>query len=609
MPRTGDTIGAYELLELVSAGPISTIFRARDTRLGRLVALRVMSPELFDDPVVRARLNREATALAKFNHPNVPTIYNAEERDDTLVVVTAWIDGTTLDALVAEQGPLELRRAVFLVNQVASAVDMAHKLGLIHRAVTASHVLVRSEDHAYLTDFGVARPKGDVIGLTDPGALAATVESAAPELIRGAEADARTDIYGLGLVLYEALAGEPPFGAARTAVRRYAQAAEEVPSLSALRSDVPPELDEVVRTALAKRPEERQASAEQFARQAAAAIGVPGPEWASVPSSPHDASAGVPVDGQPAAGRRRRRALHAALALVALALFVAAPLGLLQLLQDTDAGPHTERIAAGAFDVAAANGRIWVATRRQGVVTIPDTGARGGEQRVLPSRPDVRSLASDGRRVVLASSRTLAAIRSPAGRPALTRLPAAATAVAAGAGSYWAATGDGTTLLRARDDGVSSVPLLRPTTAIAVSPTRVWVLSKADGTVLGVNPETLEAETDRLRVGRRPVALAATRAAVWVVLEGSGELIRLDPRNGRPRGVPIPVSGRPTAVAADARDVWVTRSKDDAVDRIDARTGRPLEEIGTAAEPVGVALTRDAAWVVGSRGDLTRIPR
>jgi streptogramin lyase len=110
-------------------------------------------------------------------------------------------------------------------------------------------------------------------------------------------------------------------------------------------------------------------------------------------------------------------------------------------------------------------------------------------------------------------------------------------------------------------------------------------------------------------VGGRPVALAATDAAVWVVLAGSDELVRLDPDTGRVEGTPVPIPGRPTAIAADNNEVWVAREKDDAVTRIDARTGRPLDEIGTAAHPISVALTRNTVWVAGSHGDLTRIPR
>jgi DNA-binding beta-propeller fold protein YncE len=228
---------------------------------------------------------------------------------------------------------------------------------------------------------------------------------------------------------------------------------------------------------------------------------------------------------------------------------------------------------------------------------------------VLPSVRGVRELASDGRRVVAAASRSLIAVDAPGVRPTKVQLPGPASAVAAGDGADWAAIADTSTLVRVRDGRVASVSLLRPATAIAVAPKRVWVADSAHGTILGISPTTLDAETERRSMGGRPVALAATDAAVWVVLAGSGELVRLDPNTGRVEGTPVPIPGRPTAIAADNQEVWVARARDDAVTRIDARTGRPLDEIGTAEHPISIALTRNRVWVAGSHGELTRIPR
>jgi Protein kinase domain len=602
----------------MNSGPTGAIYRARETRLGRLVALRVVAPELVDDPIVRARLNRETTVLAQLNHPNVPPIYDAEETDDKIIIATRWVDGTRLDALVAEQGPLEPRRAVRLVMQVAAALQMAHRLGLIHRAVTPVHVLITPEDHAYLTDFGVARRHGEAVGLTDPGALAGTLDAAAPEVIRGTGVDERADVYGLGLVLYHALAGESPFARRREAAALYAQAAADVPSLHARRPEVPAELDEVIRTALAKEPATRQPTAAEFARQAAAAIGAGAPAWASAETPPPydatpDAAPLAAVNGHPARQRRRWRPARvlagALLAVVALVIFLAAPAALLLVLRDTDAGPNTEKVSARAYDVAAASGRAWVATGGRGIAVLADSGEHASGRRVLARIRGVRELASDGRGVVAAASGSLVAVGTPGARPTKVQLPGPASAVAAGDGAYWASVAETSTLVRVHDGKVASVSLLRPATAIAVAPQRVWVADRAHGTILGLNPTSLNAETERRSVGGRPVALAATDAAVWVLLSGRDELVRLDPDTGRVEGTPVPIPGRPTALAADNREVWVAREKDDAVTRIDARTGRPLDEIGTAEHPISVALTRTTVWVAGSHGDLTRIPR
>jgi Protein kinase domain len=618
VPGPGDRVGEYELLEFVSSGPTGAVYRARDTRLGRFVALRIVAPELVDDPIVRARLNRETTALAQLNHPNVPPIYDAEETGDTIIIATQWVDGTRLDSLIAEHGPLEPRRAVRLVTQVAAALQMAHRHGLVHRAVTPAHVLVTPDDHAYLTDFGVARRHGEAVGLTDPGALAATLDTAAPEVIRGTGVDERADVYGLGLVLYHALAGESPFARRRGAAMLYAQTAADVPALHARRPDVPVELDEVIRTALAKEPAMRQWTAAEFARQAAAAIGAAAPAWVSAEMPPpYDATSGAAplaaVNGHPARQRRQWRPARvlagALLGVIALAIFLAAPAALLLLLRDTDAGPNTEKVSARAYDVAAASGRAWVATGGRGIAVLADSGKRASGRRVLARIRGVRELASDGRHVVAAASGSLVAVGAPGARPTKVQLPGTASAVAAGDGAYWASLADTSTLVRVHDGTVASVSLLRPATAIAAAPKRVWVADRAHGTILGLSPTSLEAETERRSVGGRPVALAATDAAVWVVLAGSDELVRLDPDTGRVEGTPVPIPGRPTAIAADNNEVWVAREKDDAVTRIDARTGRPLDEIGTAKHPISVALTRNTVWVAGSHGELTRIPR
>jgi len=600
----------------VNGGPNGAVYRARDTRLRRLVALRIIPPEVAEDPLVRARLNRETTALAQLNHPNVPPIYDAEETDETIVIATRWVDGTRLDALVAEQGPLEPQRAVRLVTQVAAALYMAHGLGLIHRAVTPAHVLVTPEGHAYLTDFGVARRQGEAVGLTDPGALAATLDTAAPELIRGTAVDERADVYGLGLVLYHALAGESPFVRRRGAAALYAQAAADVPSLHARRADVPTELDDVIRTALAKEPAARQPSASEFAQQAAAAVGAAAPAW-TFAASPRlvdetpDAEPFAALNGHPAHETRRRRAgrvvAGALLGLVALAAFLAAPAALVLVLRDTDAGPHTEKVSTRAYDIAAASHRTWVATGGRGMSVLGDGAERSSGRRVLKGIRGVRELASNGRRVVVGAARSLVAM-APGERPTKVRLPGRASAIAAGDGAYWASVSEISTLVRVHDDEVSSVPLLRPATAIAVAPNRVWVADRAGGTILGLDPRSLDAETKRRSVGGHPVALAVTDAAVWVLSAG-GELLRLDPNTGRVEGTPTPITGRPSAVAADDREVWVARAKEDAVTRIDARTGRPLDEVGTAERPISVALTRRAVWVAGSHGEVTRIPR
>ena len=316
---------------------MSEIYRARDLRLGRQVALRIVGPELARDPVARARLNRAASALASVDHPNVVPIYGTGEADGKLFIVTRWIDGTSVSALVREQGPLEARRAVRIVNQVASALQAAHAIGIMHRNVKPSRVLVTATDHAYLTDFALARRASDLTGLTIQENLLDSYDYLAPEYIEGGDVDARVDIYGLGCVLYEALTGEVPYPAATPAAKMYAQRSAEPPSVRARRPEVPEALDAVVRHAMAKDPSARYQTPGEFAVEAAGALGMSGPLWAtraafgsSLDRGAHSADSVDEQWSEPKHFARTRQGRGSRLAVgVGLLLFIAAPIALL----------------------------------------------------------------------------------------------------------------------------------------------------------------------------------------------------------------------------------------------------------------------------------------
>ncbi|HEV2787402.1 MAG TPA: serine/threonine-protein kinase, partial [Solirubrobacteraceae bacterium] len=304
MLREGDALGVYTLDEIVGRGVTGVMFRARDTRLGRMVALRIVDPELADDPVVRTRLNRESTVLAQLDHPNVVPLYEASEVDGRLCLSSRWVDGRSLAHLIRSDGPLDVRRAVRIVGQIADALQAAHDLDVIHRDVKPSNVLVTRADHAYLTDFCLARRSTDTAGLTAPNELLAAVDYVAPEVISGGTVDHRVDIYGLGLVLYEALAGEVPFPRKVDAAKVYAHLSVAPPSLQERRRDVPIALDAVVQRALAKEPGDRQESAAAFAREAFAAVDLTAPGLASPPDSEEEESPAAPAPAPPAPGRQ-----------------------------------------------------------------------------------------------------------------------------------------------------------------------------------------------------------------------------------------------------------------------------------------------------------------
>lgn len=349
--RRGGRFDGFELQEPVSHGQVSVVYKARDVRLGREVALRIVGPELARDPTTRARLNRAASALAAVDHPNVVPIYGTGEAEGKLFIATRWIDGTDLSTLVREQGPLDPRRAVRIVSQVAAALQAAHAIGIMHRNVKPSRVLITATDHTYLTDFGLARRVGDLTGLTIQENLLDSFDYLAPEYIEGAEVDARVDIYGLGCVLYEALTGEVPYPAETPSAKMYAHRSADPPSVRARRPDVPEALDAVVRRAMAKEPSARYQSASEFAVEAAGAVGLSAPLWATRAPAPSSGDPDAPR--APGGGREDLRRADSAdeqwsepkyfarsghgsarrLAVaVGLLLFVAAPIALLLVL-------------------------------------------------------------------------------------------------------------------------------------------------------------------------------------------------------------------------------------------------------------------------------------
>jgi serine/threonine protein kinase len=296
-PGSGATdrrFAGYELQEFLGEGDQGAIYRARDARLGRQVALRVVAPQLTRDPVTRERLNRETSALASVDHPNVAPIYDAGEVDGQLYVVTRWVEGLNLKELIARDGRLPPRRAVRIVSQVAGALQAAHELGIVHRSVKPSSVLVTAEDHAYLTDFGLARHSNDPTGLTVEKQLLGDFDYVAPEYIQGSRVDERVDIYGLGAVLYEALTGEVPYPRAGPAAKMYAHASAPAPSARERVPEVPEALDELVRRAMAKRPEDRPSSVGEFAVEAAGAIDASAPPWARRGPRRAPAASGLP---------------------------------------------------------------------------------------------------------------------------------------------------------------------------------------------------------------------------------------------------------------------------------------------------------------------------
>lgn len=258
MLAPGSTFAGYEIESVVGVGGIGILYRARQLRLDRPVALKLVEPEKASDPVIRERLRREARAVAALDHPNVVPLYEAGEQDGMVFIATRWVEGMELGALIDREGPMEAMRAARTAAQIAAALEVAHEKDLVHRDVKPSNVILTPEDHVYLTDFALVKRAGTAAGLTAVDQMLGTVDYVAPEQIEGGQSDARGDMYSLGCVLYEMLAGEAPFAGERGGMAKmWAHVNADPRPLRERRSDVPEALEEAARLAMAKEPEKR----------------------------------------------------------------------------------------------------------------------------------------------------------------------------------------------------------------------------------------------------------------------------------------------------------------------------------------------------------------
>ena len=255
----GSSIGPYRIEALLGRGGMGVVYRATDPRLGRQVALKLLSPELSGDARFRARFERESHLAASIDHAGIVPIYEAGEIDGLLYIAMRYVDGSDLAQLLRREGPLEPARAIELVGQLAEALDAAHARGLIHRDVKPSNALVAREgarEHVYLADFGLTKTSGPD-PVTASGQLMGTVAYLAPEVIRGEQPGSSADIYALGCVLFECLTGEVPFTGSNEAAVIYGHLETPPPSVRDRSPRLPVALDPVIARALAKDPAER----------------------------------------------------------------------------------------------------------------------------------------------------------------------------------------------------------------------------------------------------------------------------------------------------------------------------------------------------------------
>jgi serine/threonine-protein kinase len=271
----GERLGDYEIVSVVGEGGMGIVYRARQQALDRDVALKVIRDEIAGEPEFRERFMREAKLAASVDHPHVVTVYDVGDEDGRLFLAMQWIDGIDLREQLDKSGRLSPKRAVSIGTQLAGALDAVHGVsGLVHRDVKPANVLLREvggEDHAYLTDFGIAKPPEALESLTRTGSTVGTTGYLSPEQIQGKAAGPRSDLYSLACLVFEMLTGKPPFTGENELAVRWAHASDNRPLVSEAMPELGHRYDAFFLTALAIEPSDRFGSGREFAEALASA--------------------------------------------------------------------------------------------------------------------------------------------------------------------------------------------------------------------------------------------------------------------------------------------------------------------------------------------------
>ncbi|MEM9564899.1 MAG: protein kinase [Actinomycetota bacterium] len=306
----------YELVEPIASGGMAQVWSGRDLSLSRPVAVKVLHPHLATDDAFVTRFRREARASARLSHPSIVAVYDTMSQEGIEAIVMELVDGRTLRSVLDEVGALPPADVIDIGMQISDALDVAHRAGVVHRDIKPANIMVATDRRILVTDFGIAKATKDD-DLTHTGTLLGTAKYLAPEQVTGEPVDPRADVYALGIVLFEAATGSPPFQADTDAATALARLREEVPRCRQRRPDVPMALDAAIARAMARHPDQRWDRAQSF-RAALGAIDLtrpdaPGFDLASMPPpvpnqvvppaapSPHPQPSPVP-GFQPSAG-------------------------------------------------------------------------------------------------------------------------------------------------------------------------------------------------------------------------------------------------------------------------------------------------------------------
>jgi YVTN family beta-propeller protein len=585
----------YWIEAVLGRGGMGIVYLADDLRLKRKVALKVLVPELAEDPEFRRRFLAESELAASLDHGNVIPIYAAGEADGRLFIAMRYVPGRDLRRLL-QDGPVSPEHALAVCAQVADALDAAHELGLVHRDVKPSNVLLDAREHVYLADFGLTRRVADPDALASGAQSLGTVDYVAPEQIRGEDVDGRADLYSLGCLLYECLSGAPPYPHDSDAAVLFAHLRDQPPAW--------PGLEQVLARALAKSPDDRYQTGRELIDAARDSLGI-------------------------AAPRRVRWPVAVAVAVVALALAAAAlAVLLLQGGSTASAAPGrlvridpasnrvtgTLRLGQDPTGVSVGAGSVWM-------TTIPDSSV----WRVDPDTLAATRIAVNGTPVGIAVTAEAA---YAAGTGGATRIDVRsgqttgvirtgdATAIAGGPAGLWFTAADTVyRLIEVSEPPLGAgkiaaripIPQASPRdeahvyddqAGMAVGAGSVWLLGDAVDRELSRMSARTSRVTARIRLPFAPAGVAAGLGGIWVTAQLDDALFRIDPRTNRIVAA-VKVGRDPWGIAVGAGAVWVANTLDSTVSRIDPTSNRVTATIRVGGSPKQLAVGDGSVWVAG----------